>query len=31
VNIFSTSISYRAMRDILLMAYDGKQQTPFLR
>jgi membrane peptidoglycan carboxypeptidase len=30
-NIFSTSISYRAMRDILLMAYNGKPQTPFLR
>jgi membrane peptidoglycan carboxypeptidase len=29
VNIFSTSISFRAMRDILLAAYDGRTQTPF--
>ena len=28
-NIFSTSISYRAMRDILLEAYKGRQATPF--
>jgi membrane peptidoglycan carboxypeptidase len=31
VNIFSTSISYRAMRDILLTAYAGRPQTPFIR
>ncbi len=31
VNIYSTSISYRAMRDILLAAYDGRPQTPFPR
>jgi len=29
VNIYSTSISYRAMRDIMLAAYDGRPQTPF--
>jgi membrane peptidoglycan carboxypeptidase len=28
-NIFSTSISYRAMRDILLTAYSGRPETPF--
>ncbi len=28
-NIFSTSISYRAMRDILLEAYKGRPATPF--
>jgi membrane peptidoglycan carboxypeptidase len=31
VNIYSTSISYRSMRDILLDAYDGRPQTPFPR
>jgi membrane peptidoglycan carboxypeptidase len=31
VNIFSTSISYRAMRDVLLTAYGGKRQTPFFQ
>jgi membrane peptidoglycan carboxypeptidase len=31
VNILSTSISYRAMRDILLAAYNGRPGTPFIR
>jgi len=31
VNIFSTSISFRAMRDIMLAAYAGRPQTPFNR
>jgi membrane peptidoglycan carboxypeptidase len=31
VNIYSTSISYRAMRDILLAAYDGKPGRDFVR
>jgi membrane peptidoglycan carboxypeptidase len=31
VNIFSTSISYRSMRDIMLAAYDGRPETPFQR
>ena len=31
VNIFSTSISFRAMRDILLAAYEGRASTPFPR
>ena len=31
VNIYSTSISFRAMRDILLAAYDGRPSTPFPR
>lgn len=30
VNIYSTSISYRAMRDILLSAYEGRERTPFV-
>jgi membrane peptidoglycan carboxypeptidase len=29
VNIFSTTISYRVMRETLLNAYDGRPQTPF--
>jgi membrane peptidoglycan carboxypeptidase len=28
VNIFSTSISFRAMRDAMLLAYNGRPQTP---
>ncbi len=31
VNIFSTSISFRAMRDIMIAAYNGRPQTPFQR
>ncbi len=31
VNIFSTSISFRAMRDAMLAAYSGRPQTPFPR
>jgi membrane peptidoglycan carboxypeptidase len=31
VNIFSTSISFRAMRDTLIAAYDGRPTTPFNR
>lgn len=31
VNIYSTSISYRAMRDIMVAAYGGRPQTPFQR
>jgi membrane peptidoglycan carboxypeptidase len=31
VNIFSTSISFRAMRDVMLAAYRDKAQTPFER
>jgi membrane peptidoglycan carboxypeptidase len=31
VNIFSTSISWRAMRDILLAAYNGRPGRPFER
>ncbi len=29
VNIFSTSISFRTMRDLMLLAYDGRQATGF--
>jgi membrane peptidoglycan carboxypeptidase len=29
-NIFSTSISYRAMRDIMLESYKGRAATPFM-
>jgi membrane peptidoglycan carboxypeptidase len=31
VNIYSTSISYRAMRDIMLAAYNGRPGTDFAR
>jgi membrane peptidoglycan carboxypeptidase len=31
VNIYSTSISYRAMRDIMLTAYGGRRGTNFVR
>jgi membrane peptidoglycan carboxypeptidase len=31
VNIFSTSISFRAMRDTVLSYYDGRRQTAFTR
>ena len=31
VNIYSTSISYRVMRDTLLAAYDGRPSGPFAR
>ena len=31
VNIFSTSISFRVMRNVLLAAYDGAAATPFTR
>jgi membrane carboxypeptidase/penicillin-binding protein PbpC len=31
VNIYSTSISFRAMRDVLLASYNGGPSTPFTR